>query len=179
MRFMSVLAAAACPWLVACSSSSFITEVKGETTVPASPPGVETPLNAFPAISSFAALDFDQNQDFKNQGVSKSDVKGVQVRSVTLKMLGPNDQDLRFLDALEFFARAGDKQSRMAHREGIAEVQLSLPNPELPLRAEDVDLRDFVAAPTMGIIVRGSGRLPEKEVRLQATVVLDVAVSLL
>ena len=42
------------------------------------------------------------------------------------------------------------------------------------MEVEDVELQPFVAAPYMSIIVRGKGRMPEQEVRLQAIVVLKV-----
>ena len=160
--------------LVACAPS-FTTVVLGHTTVPAHPSGAPTLLNAFPAISSFAALDFNENQDFKNRDVTKDEVSRVQVKSLTLKVLNPNDQGFDFLDSVEAVARAGDREARFAGRDGIAGLGLNPPNPTLSLKADgSVDLRPFVAAPTMAIILRGNGRLPEREVRLQATVVLEV-----
>jgi hypothetical protein len=164
--------------LVACSAPTFTAEVKGETTVAGSPilGGV---LNAFPAISSFASLDFNENQDFKNQGVTKDEVDSVHVRTLTLKVVGPDDADFGFLDGLEFFARAGDREVRIAHRENISRLGLRAPNPVLTLEVEDVDLQPFITAPSMSIVVRGKGRVPEKEVRLQATVALKVKLGLL
>jgi hypothetical protein len=41
---------------------------------------------------------------------------------------------------------------------------------------EDVELQPLITAPSMSISVRGKGRLPPKEVRLQADVKLDVQV---
>jgi len=96
--------------LIACAPASFDTELKGETTVPAGPPGNSTVLNAFPAIASFAGLDFNQSQDFKNQGITKEEVSSVQAKSVELRLLGPADADFGFLDTLEFFAKAGDRR---------------------------------------------------------------------
>ena len=155
----SLLAVVAGLGLVACSPSSFTTEVQGETTVPAHPSGAPTLLNAFPAISSFSALDFNENQDFRNRDVTKDEVSRVQVKSLSLKVLSPNDQGFDFLDSLEAVARAGDRESRFAGRDGIAGLGLNPPNPTLNLKADgDVDLRPYVAAPTMAIILRGNGR---------------------
>ncbi|WP_208721614.1 hypothetical protein [Corallococcus aberystwythensis] len=180
MSYASFLAVAAGLSLTACSSASFITEVQGEATVPAGPSGTPTLLNAFPAISSFSALDFNENQDFKNRDVTKDEVTRVQVKSMTLKVLSPNDQDFGFLDSLEAVARAGNSESRFASRDGIARLGLNPPNPTLSLKEDGgLDLRPYVAAPSMAIILRGSGRLPEREVRVQATVVLEVEGGLL
>ncbi|CAM4504700.1 MULTISPECIES: hypothetical protein [Myxococcus] len=178
MRFVSLLAVA-CLGLSACASSSFTTEVKGESTVPAGPPGVDTPLNGLPAISSFAGMDFDKNQDFKNQGIHKGEVTSVKVESLTLKVLSPNDQDLRFLDSVEFYARAGDREARIAARQDVSALDLRPPNPVLSLRVDNVELQPFVSAPSMSIIIRGRGIMPAREVRLQAVVKLQVETGLL
>lgn len=178
MRPALLLSAWACLGLLACSPAAFDAELKGETTVPAGPPGVTPILNAFPAIASFAGLDFNQNQDFKNQGVSRDQVTSVRARSIELRLLSPSDADFGFLDTLEFYAKAGDKEERFAHKKDISRLGLRAPNPVLKMEVEDVELQPFVAAPSMSIIVRGKGRMPEQEVRLQAAVVLSVQVDL-
>jgi hypothetical protein len=164
--------------LIACAPASFDTELKGETTVPAGPPGGSTVLNAFPAIASFAGLDFNQSQDFKNQGITKDEISSVHARSVELRLLGPADADFGFLDTLEFFAKAGDQEARFARKQDISRQGLQAPNPVLKMDVEGEELQPFVAAPSMSIIVRGKGRMPEQEVRLQAVLVLDVKVGL-
>jgi hypothetical protein len=180
MRPASLLPAWACLSLIACSPASFDTELKGETTVPAGPPGVTTLLNAFPAIGSFAGLNFNENQDFKNQGVAKDEVTSVTPQSIELRLLAPDDGDFGFLDTLEFVAKAGDQEKRFASKRDISRLGLRPPNPVLRMDIEeDVELQPFIAAPSMSIIVRGKGRLPEQEVRLQAVVVLNVEVDLL
>jgi hypothetical protein len=179
MRPASLLPAWACLTLIACAPASFDTELKGETTVPAGPPGITELLNAFPAIGSFAGLDFNQNQDFKNQGVAKDEVTSVRPRSIELRLLSPSDADFGFLDTLEFFAKAGDQEARFASKKDISRLGLRAPNSVLRMDVEDVELQPFIAAPSMSVIVRGKGRMPEKEVRLQAVVVLNVKVDLL
>lgn len=177
MRPASLIPPWACLALVACAPASFTTELKGETTVPAGPPGTTAMLNAFPAIASFAGLDFNQNQDFKNQGVAKTDVKSVHAKSLELRLVSPSDEDFTFLDTLEFYAKAGDKEERIARKQDISRLTLSAPQPLLKMDMDDTELQPFVAAPSMSIIVRGKGRMPEEEVRLQAVLELDVKVS--
>lgn len=179
MRLVLLFSAWACLGLLACAPASFDTELKGETTVPAGPPGVSSLLNAFPAIGSFAGLDFNQNQDFRNQGVAKDEVSSVKPKSIELRLLSPDDADFTFLDTLEFFAKAGDQEKRFARKQDISQLNLPAPNPVLRMEVEDVELQPFIAAPSMSIIVRGKGRMPEQEVRLQAVVVLKAEVDLL
>lgn len=162
--------------LVACAPPTFLAEVKGETTIQAAPSGVFTLLEAFPAIGSFSSLDFDQNQDFQNQGVSKDQVSSAKLHSLELKILSPADQDFSFLDTVEFYARTGDREVLVASKRNIASLGLAAPNPVLVMDVENVELQPFITAPSMSISVRGKGRLPPKEVRLQADVKLDVQV---
>jgi hypothetical protein len=176
MRPASLLSAWACLALAACTPASFETELKGETTVPAGPPGAV--LNAFPPIASFAGLDFNQNQDFKNQGVTKTDVNSVHPKSLELRLVSPSDADFTFLDTLEFYAKAGDQEKRIAHKQDISRLALRTPNPVLRMEVDDAELQPFIAAPSMSIIVRGKGRMPEQEVRLQAVLVLQMKVAL-
>jgi hypothetical protein len=176
MRPASLIPPWACLALVACAPGSFQTELKGETTVPASPPGTTAVLNAFPPIASFGGLDFNQNQDFKNQGITKDEVTSVHAKALELRLVSPGDADFTFLDTLEFFAKAGDQEARIARKQDISHLQLGAPTPVLRMEMEDSELQPFVAAPFMSIIVRGKGRMPEQEVRLQAALVLDVKV---
>jgi len=179
MRPASLLAAVVGLGLAACAQSSFTTEVRGETTVPASVPGGGVELNAFPAISSLAGMDFDQNQDFKNQGISKGEVTSAKVDSLTLQVISPNDQDLSFLDTVEFFISAGDRETRIAWKQDVARSSPRPPNPTLSLNVADTELQPYVAAPSVSIIIRGKGRMPEREVRLRAVVRLEVETGLL
>jgi hypothetical protein len=178
MRPATLLPVCALLSLAACAAATFTAEVKGETTVPAGPPGVSVLLDAFPAIGSFTSLDFNQNQDFQNQGLTKDQVGSARLKSLQLKLVSPSDQDFSFLDSLEFYARAGDEEVQVASKRNIASLDLPAPNPVLEMELEDVELQPFITAPSMSFIVRGKGRMPPKEVRLQATVVLDVHMKL-
>jgi hypothetical protein len=180
MRLVPLLSVCAFLVLAGCSPLRFTAEVTGETTVPASPLGVPSAvLEAFPAIGSFTSLDFDQNQDFKNQGVTKEQVASAKLQALQLRILAPPDQDFSFLDSLEFFARAGDREVLVASRHHISSLGLRAPNPVLKMLLEDVELQPFITAPSMSFVVRGRGRMPPREVRLQAEVKLDVQVKML
>jgi hypothetical protein len=163
--------------LVACGPASFVAEVKGETTVPAGPPGVSSLLEAFPSVAGFSGMDFDQNQDFQNQGVSKDQVASAKLKSIQLRILTPTDQDFSFLDTLEFYAKAGEREVLVAQKRNIASLGIKAPNP-LELDLMGVELQPFLTAPSMTLSVRGKGRMPSREVRLQADVKLDVQVRL-
>jgi hypothetical protein len=179
--FLPPLPALACALvtLVACGSPTFVAEVKGETTVPAAPlGGVLPPLDAFPAIGSFNSLDFNQNQDFQNQGVTKDHVASARLQSFQLKVLAPADQDFSFLDTLEVYAKTGDREVLVASRQNISTLNLKAPNPVLKLEPTGVELQPFLAAPSMSLSVRGKGRMPPKDVRLQADVKLEVQAKL-
>lgn len=162
--------------LAACSGPTFTAEVKGEATVPGSPLGGL--LDVFPAIGSFASMDFNENQDFKNQGVTKDQVSSAKLKHIKLQILAPADQDYSFLEQLEFYARTGNQEVLVAERQDIASLGLKAPNPVLEMSLKGVELQPYITAPSMSLTVRGRGRQPAREVRLQATVAVEVQVDL-
>jgi hypothetical protein len=178
MRLVSSLPAmGALLLLAACGTPSFSTELRGEAVVPGDPATASTLLNSLPAIGSFTQLDFNQDQEFKNQGVSKDEVSSVTVDRLQLRVVSPPGQDLAFLDEVSFYAKAGDQEVLIAGASGLAE--LGAGRHELDLALRGVELQPYVTAPSMSILVRGRGRVPAQDVRLQAVVTLDVKVNVL
>ncbi|MFZ5472187.1 MAG: hypothetical protein ACOZIN_22375 [Myxococcota bacterium] len=155
-----------------CQPNIFHAEVKGEATVAGAPGGAE--LNAFPTVASFSNVDLDTHQDFRGQGVTKDLVRSVKAEEVRMKILSPPEQDVSFLDTLELYARAADQETLVAQKSGIAELGLSAPNPTLALEPTRAELRAFAAAPSMSFIVRGRGRQPPKDTRVEMLVDLTV-----
>ncbi|MBX5482996.1 MAG: hypothetical protein IRZ16_14315 [Myxococcaceae bacterium] len=165
--------------LSACNPNVFPVEVQGETTIPGDPSPIPGLLNAFPGIGSFANIDFNQTQEFQNQGVTKDQVRSVHVDHVQIRILSPETQDFSFLENLQFFASAADQELLVAEKFGIDKLGLKAPNPVLELDVKkDVDLAPFVTAEKMSIIVRGKGRMPPQETRLEATVGVNVEVTI-
>lgn len=176
MRRRTLLAAAVALGTLGCQANVFRTEVKGETTIEGSALGGL--LNAFPTVAGFTNLDFDTNQDFKNQGVTKDQVNSVKVESIQLKILAPNDQDFSFLESLQFVARSGDRETLVAEKTGISQLALPAPNPVLVMDIKSAEIRDHVVAPSMSIIVRGKGRQPPQDTQVEAKVGLAVEVKI-
>lgn len=163
-------------FVTACQPNVFPVEVKGETTIQGDPSPLPALLGAFPNIGSFSNIDFNQSQEFQNQGVSKDQVDSVKPAFIRLKITSPETQDFSFLQSLQFYARANDQEELIADKFGIDKLGLKAPNPVLELDVKDVELQPYITAPSMSIIVRGNGRLPPQETKLEATVGLNVAV---
>ncbi len=163
--------------LSACGPPTFNAEVKGSSTLQGGDP-LAGLLGTFPGVGSFTNIDFNSNQDFQNQGVTKDQVDSVKVDRVQLKITDPNDQDFRFLESIQFFAKAGDKEALIAERSDISSLGLVAPNPILELTVSGAELQPFVVAPQMSIIVRGKGKNPAKTTTMEATVNLKVSVKL-
>ncbi len=163
--------------LCACGPLQFETEVKGTTVVTGSTLGGL--LGVFPGVSGFSNIDFTQNQDFQNNKTSRDHVTSVRLTSLQVKITSPSDGDFSFLDSLQFFVRAGDQESLVAEKTGIAGLKLPPPNPVLNFDILDLDLAKFVQQPTMSFIVRGKGRQPSKDTFLEATVKLRVQAKIL
>ncbi len=144
----------------------FRTEVKGEATIPGSPFGAL--LGVLPPVSGLSDIDFDQNQDFRNQGVTKDDVRSVRVERVVFTVLSPSGQTFSFLDTIEVVARIPQKEQRVASKRGpfgASSLSLDLENP---------DVTDFVTAPKTTLTVSGSGRQPDRDTQVEAVVGLEV-----
>src|SRR5215211_460427 len=162
--------------LVACEPNVFPVEVKGESTIQGDPSPIPGLLTAFQPIGSFTNIDFNQSQEFKNQGITKEQVKSVRPDYVRLKILTPDEQDFSFLDWIQFFARAGDNEVLVAEKHDIGQLGLRAPNPILNLDVRQVELQPFVTAPSMSIVVRGSGKFPPQNTKIEAQVGLKVEI---
>jgi len=147
-------------------------------TIPRNPNPLGGVLDVFPAVSSFTNIDFNQNEDFRNQGVSKDHVHSVQVDSVKLQITSPNNQGFDFLDTLQFFAKTGNQQVEVAHKSSIRQLGLAPPNPVLSMDVTHAELKPYVTAPSMSIVVSGHGDYPQSDTTLGITVGLQVEVGL-
>lgn len=175
MRTFSIAAALALP-LLGCGPITFTTEVKGEGVVPGSVLGGV--LTAFPALGSLAAINFDENQDFKSNSATRERVSSLKVETFTLKILEPSNQDFSFLDQLQVFGKAGDEEILIAEKNGIAGLNLPPPNPTLTLDVTNNELVTLLAAPQLSIVLRGKGRQPALDTRLEARAKVRVGLKL-
>lgn len=162
--------------LVGCQPNVFYVEKKGQTTVSGDP--LNGLLSTFPTIGSFTDMDFNQDQTFQSEGVLKNQVSSVLLDKVQLQIVSPGDQDFSFLQSLQLAVRAGDTEQEVAHKDGIDQLNLPPPNPVLKMDLDGTELRPFVTAPSMSLIVRGKGHAPPQDTTLEATVRLRVAVKL-
>ena len=157
---------------------AFHSEVTGQTSIPKSPTLIPGVLDWFPTISTFSNIDFSQNQDFKNQGVSKDQVNSVKADSVRLQIVSPNNQDFSFLDNIQFFAKAADQEVKIAEKSSIGQLSLPPPNPILVLDVTGAELKPYVTAPSMNIVISGRGKAPQNDTQIAITVGVQVEVNL-
>ncbi len=157
--------------LPACGANVLTTSVKGQGTVQGDPTHILGALNAFPGLSGFSSIDFNQDQEFKNQGVKKENVVSVKITALRLNILSPSSGDFRFLDSLEFSAKAGGSEAVIGGKTGIAQEQ---PSRTLILDVRDVELQPYVTAPSMTVTTSGKGRYPAQETTLEAQLDLRV-----
>ena len=173
---MRTLFLASVALLSGCGPVPFTTELKGEAVVQGSSLGMF--FNIFPQVGTFTGIDFDQNQDFKNNDATRAHVKSMKVTSLTIRIVSPPTQDFGFLQSIEFAVKSGDQEQKIASKAGIDTQNLPAPNPTLKLDVVDAELADFVHAPSMTIISRGTGHQPAQDTRLEATVKFVVGLGL-
>ncbi len=163
--------------LCACGPIGFTTEVKGEGVV-AGGGSLGGLLTMFPQLSSLSNIDFEQNQDFKNNNASREQVTSVTLKTMTLRIASPNDQDFSFLESVQFFARSGENEALFAQKTNVASAKLTAPTPTLVLDVLNVDLAQYVRSSTMSIVMRGTGRKPTQDTRIEVSAIFNVAVRL-
>jgi len=164
--------------LAGCEPGTFYTEVKGETTLEGDPSPISPLLGTFPAIGSFSNMDFNTNQDFRNQGIATDQVSSVKVTAFTVTITSPSTQDFTFLDELSFYAKVGDQEALIAEGVDISHTAPPAPNPVLELSVTEAELQPFVAASSMSIVARGQGRVPPQDTTLEAEARFKVQVRL-
>lgn len=107
-------------------------------------------------------------------GIERKDVSDATLDRLTLEVLSPDDQDLSFIDAIEVFAEAdGLGRVRVAFLDDVADGAH-----EVELETDDVDLRNYVAAPEVTFVAVIDGSMPDRDVKVRATAQLNVGVTL-
>jgi hypothetical protein len=159
---------------VGCDGNSIPVELSGQTTVAGDPLSAGAALTRIPAIGSFSSIDLDKHPELKLQGVTRDGVQSLKVDHLQVKIVSPPDQGFDFLDEVRFFASSGNQETEVAGKSNISKLGLAPPHPVLVLEPTQVELRPFLAAPTLGLVVRGSGRVPPQDVRLEALVRMRV-----
>jgi len=158
-----------------CTPNAFEVSLSGQTTIHGDAATAGMVLTRIPAIGSFANIDFPASEEFQQNQATKDAVQSIKVSSVKVQIQLPGTQGFDFLDELHFIAAAGSQEKEVAGKTGISGLGMDAPNPTLALDVDPTaELRDFLSAPSVSIIARGSGRVPPQDTTLQATVKLKV-----
>jgi len=160
-----------------CGPLTFDATVSGGGTVQGSPLG--SLLSVFPSFSGLTNIDFNNQQDFKNNDVTRDHVQSAKVTSLKLKVVSPANQDFSFIDSLSFVASAdGQPDAVVAEKTGIAQNPGTPPNAEITFDVKDVELAPYLQQPTVTLGLTGSGHQPAQDTQIEATVVIKVAAKL-
>jgi len=162
--------------LTGCGPLTFEATVKGGGVVQGSPLG--NLLGVFPSLSGLTNIDFNNQQDFQNNQVTRDHVESAKLTSLRLQVLSPSGQDFSFLDSLTFTAKAGTQSAVVAEKTGIAQSPGTPPNATLTFEVKDVELAPFLKEPAFTLELSGNGRQPPQDTQIEATAVLKVAARL-
>ncbi|MCA2980273.1 MAG: hypothetical protein INH37_18540 [Myxococcaceae bacterium] len=161
---------------VACGPIVFTATLSGQGTVAGSPLGAL--LSTFPSIGALTNVDFAQNQDFKNNQVTRDMVRAVKVTALSARIVTPASADFGFVESLEFSARAAANQAVFARKGDVATAASRPPNATVAFDLLDVDLAPFVREPTMTLALSGRARQPPSDTTLEVQVSLRVEAGL-
>jgi hypothetical protein len=150
--------------LSACGPLTFTTRLSGMATIPAG--DTTMMLAALPLIGTLSDLDFDKNADFRMEGATRADVLLARVESAQVKLVSPMGGDFAFLDNLALVARSGDSETLFAQSLGIA-TRTPVPSGTLELELVSPEITAQVASAPMSFVMRGKGRQPASDTRLQ------------
>lgn len=162
--------------LCACGPITFSTTISGEGVVEGSALG--SLLSAFPMLNGLASINFDQNQDFKNNKTTRDMVRSVKVTSLVVSVKSPTNGRLDFIDSLELTAKAdGLPDAMFARKENIPQGASGPPNASVAFELLGVELAPYIRAPTTSLTLSGRGRQPAQDTTLRVDVVLSVGAS--
>lgn len=171
MNRRTLLGTLALGMLVCCNSvDNFDVPVDAETTIPAA-----TILDQLLEPFSFGALEsIDFTQELKNQGVSKSDVDSVHLKSFTLTITGPAGQTFDFMDSISFSVETdGQAKTLVAKLDSIPKGAT-----KIDLTVETgLELAPYVVAPNMRMTTSVQGKRPMQETKIAAHLVFDLDVN--
>jgi hypothetical protein len=158
--------------LIACqSNAAFSTQLQAQAIVPGSAQG----MLELPTLTGLTNIDFNRNSDFRAQGITKENVVSAVADSIQLQILSPDTQDFRFLDSLQVLATASAlPDALLARKSSIGQLNLPPPRPTLTLDATGMQLKGYVTAPSMSIVVRGSGSAPPSDTQISVKIGMEI-----
>ncbi len=131
-------------------------------------------LSAGFGFEGFSSFDIAETQEFKNNNTQKNLVKEAKVKTLTMKITGPDSQNFDFLEEISFFVEApGQTKKRIATKavpRGVKEFTLDL---------DAVDLTPFIKADSIVITTEAKGKRPENDTTVQAILVITIGAGIL
>jgi hypothetical protein len=125
-------------------------------------------------FQSLVGFDMSQNATIQNQGVERHEIDSVHLRSLRLTITDPpSGGDFTFLDAIEFYVSADGMERKLIAAGGPFDAGV----PSVLLDVKNVDLAEYVAAPSMDITADVTGRRPQEDTSVQADLSLLVDVN--
>jgi hypothetical protein len=157
--------------LTGCSNiDNFDVPVDAKATIPAA-----TILDQLLDPVSFGALEsIDFTQELKNQGVTKSDVDSVHLKTFSLTIPAPAGQTFDFMDSVSFSVTTDGQPTAL-----VAKLD-SVPKgaTKIDLKAETaLELAPYVVAPSMRMTTSVKGKRPTQETTIAAHLVFDIDVN--
>ena len=125
-------------------------------------------------FGGFTTFDLTQSEELKNQGVKRSQIDSVKLTTLSMEITAPaSGQDFTFLDSITFYVEAeGQAKAEIAHGGPFTAGATSV-----SLTVLDVELAPYAAAPSMSFTTDVTGRKPNNDTTVSATVALGVDVN--
>jgi hypothetical protein len=125
-------------------------------------------------VMRFDGFELTLGEIHDEMGIERKDVSDATLEQLTLEVLSPDGADLSFIDRIEVFAESDELgRVRVAYLDDVVDGARLV-----ELETDDVDLRSYVAAPEVSLVAVIDGAMPEVDVQVRATALLNVGVTL-
>lgn len=125
-------------------------------------------------FDGFSSFDVSQTSEFKNQNTEKSRVTSSKVKSITMKIVGPETQNFDFLEEISFYIEApGQTKQRIGTKvipKGAKTFTLDLDN---------LELAPYIKADSIKITTDAKGKKPDNDTTIEAVIVLSITANVL
>lgn len=159
--------------LTGCQSQIFeITVETDASTIVEAGTVFEALLSDF-GFGDWVSMDITAAQELKNQGVAPGDIDGVTLTSFVIDATAPAGADLSFLDSMQVSVEAPDLPKVLI----ASGDNFAAGDPSVALAIEPVDLTDYVVSQALTITTDVSGRRPDQDTDVRASLSLVIGVT--
>lgn len=136
--------------------------------------GVVTDLLGQIDFAGFNDFDIEDNQEFQNKDIPKSNIEWTKVRKLHLQLLTPQGNTFDFVDSIRFYIESPQHDKVQLGRSGAVDASAD----EILFLLDNVDIAPYLKDESMNISTEFHGRQPSKDTEVQVTMDFEIEAKL-